>query len=114
MGAGPRRPSPEAPPFGHLLDAALLRSSLRLARPRPRLGDRGPSDLTGWAASYTPPRAVHLARVPELADGPDLGSGVRKGVGVRVPPLAPASADYLGSTTILPRVWPEATSVNAW
>jgi hypothetical protein len=27
--------------------------------------------------------------VPELADGPDLGSGARRGVGVRVPPLAP-------------------------
>ena len=32
---------------------------------------------------------VCVARVPELADGPDLGSGARRGVGVRVPPLAP-------------------------
>jgi hypothetical protein len=58
-------------------------------------------------------RYLRSARVPELADGPDLGSGVRKGVGVRVPPLAPAFADYPGSTTILPRVWPEATWANA-
>src|SRR5438093_11980543 len=109
MGAGARRPSPEAPPFGHLLDAQVLRSSLRLARPRPRLGDRGPSDLTGWAASYTQPRAVHLARMPELADVQDLGTGVRKGLGGRLPPLAPACAAYMGSYTSLPRGWPAAT-----
>src|SRR6266508_3083648 len=45
-----------------------------------------------WLGIYSDQR-VYTARVPELADGPDLGSGVRKGVGVRVPPLAPAVSD---------------------
>ena len=36
-----------------------------------------------------------LAGVAELADAPDLGSGARKGVGVQVPPPAPAPRMFL-------------------
>src|SRR5205823_6157777 len=50
-------------------------------------GDRGPRQARLNPLPILDPTAQ--ARVPELADGPDLGSGARKGVGVRVPPLAP-------------------------
>jgi hypothetical protein len=54
-------------------------------------GSHDPHHSRGCPERSTPRWEVALehARVAELADAPGLGPGARKGLGVRVPPLAP-------------------------
>ncbi len=50
--------------------------------------------LAAFGSLFTIER-VRTARVAELADALDLGSSARKGVGVRIPSLAPASPAWI-------------------